>query len=1419
MAKKLISRNTGYKGMKKIILKPKVVSQEISYPTQTEEELNDIDPDYDLERAKKAKRFILDNKSNLGVIFKEYGEEKDYFYNNLRWDIQGFLFKILNAANPYEHLSVGEIDLTRMHIQNYSPEISDLLKSIKNWIENGINLKPTISQTYIPEKESWQMTFDEFRKSQQKLFGEDYAVQYETGIFDSVNKKYDGGTVREHHYKSIKLALAEGENVPQEVLDEYPELKIVKTDGHPSQPIGNPLISDNFYKLHPENILGEQLTGQGRFGTSILVKGSIDNLSRMDIPALPEKVFTGIPESNLVDAEAGETIAQNIKKAIDSEEKKAIKKTFKIDVPETVAGEIYTFAEIVKRYNKNVSADEIQAWLYCHPELPAEKYTGKKELKLSKSDLIDKGLICYHNGAFEYKYIYASGLINKKVSLLKRDKEKITDLFGEKVWNYQLELLKSAMPKQKSLADSEDNRIVIVPHSQIALSFKIEETMSEKFNTPLNLRDAFRSYLKNTLKSTDFKQSNSDEIIKYYLDNKGVQIPGKLSDKEKDKLSKLNINIKQRTTAEGDKLFSQFLSENLLAEDRMKLEIIWNEKYNSLSPVNVSKIPVGFTMSKTFKDNKPLEISETQRNGIAFLAVKKSGVIAYDVGVGKTLTAILYASYALENGYSQYPLIIVPNNVYQKWIEDMQGYMDKEKGRFMMGAIPHYPKIRGLYNLNVDVVKTLKNYSESDQTQLDEYLEIINKATEERAKTLGKSPDYAKVSESLFKGKYGEWAKTGYEQIVENFNQQNSADKTMDDLVAGKISKPFTYTKTLNGKKVPISIAEHFLNKYISFAKNDYNFAIYDLGTIKPVAPGTISVITYEGLQKLGLRDYKDIIVQLFEILMQGDKFIEDEKLAANLYNKLEERVASSTQKAKLFMEDFLIDAFVFDEAHAAKKIFTSVKGETKGEIETDNFGNVIYDADGNFVKKVSVSERKTSSGKVTQVDREKSQYELDSGAPSARALSTYILGRYIQQNNDNRNVVLLTATPFENNPLEIYSMLSLANHQELVQNGFSSIKDFFDTFMKLEYDIKVTAKNEVKKDLVLTGFRNLPQMRAIIRNVIDYKTGEEANVIRPNKIILPDYFIHNIETRFKMSLEQSEYMKDVEQYMNDKEVSLKDICSRVWTNAEEEIEEAVDLSSMTDEERIEFLAEQKRQEQSGTKFSDDELTETDKEGVKILQGLSMMRAIALTPFYYKCKRISTEKPTAEEYVNSSPKLQYVMDCVKSVKEYHENNNSKMSGQVIYMNAAVQYFPQIAEYLTDPKFGIGYKKDEVQLIIGGMSQAQKEKIKRAFLNGSVKIIIGSKAIEVGVDLQENASCLYNLWYDWNPTTQAQIIGRIWRQGNRFANVRIVYPMCENSADPIMFQYLGEKTARIKEIWDQEGVISQLDLKDFNPDEL
>ena len=118
-----------------------------------------------------------------------------------------------------------------------------------------------------------------------------------------------------------------------------------------------------------------------------------------------------------------------------------------------------------------------------------------------------------------------------------------------------------------------------------------------------------------------------------------------------------------------------------------------------------------------------------------------------------------------------------------------------------------------------------------------------------------------------------------------------------------------------------------------------------------------------------------------------------------------------------------------------------------------------------------------------------------------------------------------------------------------------------------------------------------------------------------------------------------------------------------------------------------------------------------------------------------------------------------------------------------------------------------------------MSASKKEGIKKRFLGGAVKVIIGSATIKEGINLQSRASVLYNCWLDWNPTDLKQLEGRIWRYGNRYANVRIVIPLMENSMDPFIFQKLLEKTSRINEIWSRHGVTNQLSLEEFNPAEL
>jgi len=79
--------------------------------------------------------------------------------------------------------------------------------------------------------------------------------------------------------------------------------------------------------------------------------------------------------------------------------------------------------------------------------------------------------------------------------------------------------------------------------------------------------------------------------------------------------------------------------------------------------------------------------------------------------------------------------------------------------------------------------------------------------------------------------------------------------------------------------------------------------------------------------------------------------------------------------------------------------------------------------------------------------------------------------------------------------------------------------------------------------------------------------------------------------------------------------------------------------------------------------------------------------------------------------------------------------------------------------------------------------------------------------------------LYNCFIDWNPTDIQQLEGRIYRQKNTFAAVRIVNPLVVDSADIFLFQKLQEKTARLNTIWATDGRTNVLHTEEFNPEEL
>lgn len=209
------------------------------------------------------------------------------------------------------------------------------------------------------------------------------------------------------------------------------------------------------------------------------------------------------------------------------------------------------------------------------------------------------------------------------------------------------------------------------------------------------------------------------------------------------------------------------------------------------------------------------------------------------------------------------------------------------------------------------------------------------------------------------------------------------------------------------------------------------------------------------------------------------------------LMSKISNLMTEEGSRGKFILSNLKIDGFVLDEAHIAKKVFTNVKTASSLSI-VDQYG------------------------KMTKINT--SSHDIKGVAASDLALRVFGVCQYIRSLGDKKPVMLLTATPFSNQPTEIFTMLAMVGIKQLREQGISNIKNFFDLFLKetLKYDFDHTG--EFIKRISVEEFRNKNLLLNLIWSVIDIK--REPNLdkaallkkekedsdseIRPMKIIFP---------------------------------------------------------------------------------------------------------------------------------------------------------------------------------------------------------------------------------------------------------------------------------------------------------------------------
>lgn len=257
------------------------------------------------------------------------------------------------------------------------------------------------------------------------------------------------------------------------------------------------------------------------------------------------------------------------------------------------------------------------------------------------------------------------------------------------------------------------------------------------------------------------------------------------------------------------------------------------------------------------------------------------------------------------------------------------------------------------------------------------------------------------------------------------------------------------------------------------------------------IEDGTISIITEEGFKKIGFSDstYSRLTANLEDVLYDSDKKSKRGKEIDKA--KTEEITGLGMKKTDypLTFEQFGFDHLTIDEAHRAKNVFSKAKAKEEG--------------------------------------KGSNEYGAIRGAMSERGLKTYLASQYILEQNKGRNVFLLTATPFNNSPIEIYSILALMAKNRLEGMGIKNINDFISLFCEIETKYAIKASGKVEQTDQIRKFSNLQQLQKLVREYIDFRTGEEANIPRPTK--------EKLTPHLKMNAIQAEYVEKAQELFSPK--------------------------------------------------------------------------------------------------------------------------------------------------------------------------------------------------------------------------------------------------------------------------------------------
>lgn len=338
---------------------------------------------------------------------------------------------------------------------------------------------------------------------------------------------------------------------------------------------------------------------------------------------------------------------------------------------------------------------------------------------------------------------------------------------------------------------------------------------------------------------------------------------------------------------------------------------------------------------------------------------------------------------------------------------------------------------------------------------------------------------------------------------------------------------------------------------------------------------------------------------------------------------------------------------------------------------------------------------------------------------------------KYIQSQNDGGGVVFATGTPITNSISDLYAMQQYLQSGDLEILDIANFNAWIANFAELDscFEISVdTSKFKISRRY--SKFHNIPELSAILSNIIDFHRIDEKN-----------------------------------------DIPIFNGYSDVVSDSNDEFKEFLqDISTRADL----IKKHQPRVLKVGTANS-----EEIKDNMLVITNDGRKAALDL--------RLVNPRATVDDNYK-------VRVCAKRVYEIYKKTESFKGTQLIFCDVSTPKNSfNIYNELKINLIMLGIDIEEIEFIHNYESKRERNKLFKKVNKGEVRVLIGTTfKLGTGVNVQERLYAVHHIDVPWRPSDIIQRNGRILRFGNINKEVEIYRYVLKNSFDAYSWQLLEIK---------------------------